>query len=158
MSKADQPVSTAASASKSRRAVILSAGGIAAAGAFATVVQPLPVMPAPFSAEFLEYRRCVQAHIEACDVEEPDFGTPELDAWDAATSAACEARHKARLVIQNRPIRSRQDFAELAQVVREELWQQEPDGTWHAHSINHELEDALMRAVFALVDGGAANV
>ena len=63
-------------------------------------LQELPNLPAPLSAEFLEYRRCVQAHIDACDVLEPDFGTPELEAWDAATKAAGEARHQAARVIR----------------------------------------------------------
>lgn len=85
----------------------------------------------------------------------PPVGSPDLAAWDAATTAACEARHAARMPVQNRPVRSRQDFVELAIVVQQELWQQEPDGVWHAHSVNPELEDAMMRAVFAVIDGGA---
>lgn len=116
--------------------------------------QALPNLPTPFSAEFVEYRRCLQLHIDACDAPEPDFGTPELDAWDAATTAATHTRQQACLVIRDRPVHSRQDFAELALVVRQELWQIEPDGSWHAHSRNDELEDSLMRAVFTMIEGG----
>jgi hypothetical protein len=140
-----------------RRALLAGVGGVAAAGALATAAQALPNLPTPFSPEFIEYRRCLQLHIDACDVPEPDFGTPELEVWDAATTAACEARHQASRVIRDRPVCSRQDFAELALVVQQELWQLEPDGLWQAHSRNDELEDALMRAVFAVAEG-AVNV
>jgi len=152
MSKAEKPISTPASG-LNRRGLLRGAGGIAAALALPATTA---MAGAPFSPEFLEYRRCVQAHIDACDVPEPMVvDSPEKEAWYAFTGAACEARYEARLVIQNRSVRSRQDLVELAHVVRQELWQQEPDGSWHAHSINHELDDALMRAVFVVIDGGA---
>ena len=136
-----------------RRALLTGVGGLAAIG----IAGGTPTLPPgqPFSPEFIEYLRCVQAHMDACDVPEPGFGTPELEAWDAATSAACEARSRASIVIRDRPVRLRQDFVELAIVVQQELWHQEPDGVWHAHSMNEELEDAMMRAVFGVVDGGA---
>ena len=140
-----------------RRALLASVGGVAAAGVLASSTQALPDLPTPFSTAFLEYRRCVQLHIDACAVHEPDFGTPELDVWDAATTAAGNARHQASHVIRDRPVRSRQDFAELGLVVQQELWQIEPDGSWRAHSRNDELEDAFMRAVFSMI-AGVANV
>lgn len=152
MSKTD----SLAPASKSRRAVIIGAGGIAAAGALATAAQALQSLPTPFSPEFLEYRRRLAWHIYVCDeLPEPEFGTPEAEARDAVCAEACEARHQARLVIQNRPVRSRQDFVELAHVVRYELWQQGTAGVWHAHSRCEDLEDVFMRAVFVMIDGGA---
>jgi hypothetical protein len=94
-----------------------------------------------------------QAHIDACDVTEPPFRTPDHDPWDVATSEAGEARCAAAAVIQDRPIRCRRDFVELTLVVQHELWQQEPDGTWQAHSMGEDLEDALMRACFVAVEG-----
>lgn len=156
MSKAEGTLSARAGGlnRQSRRAVLLGASGIAAVGALAALPSPAMSAGLQFSAEFLEYRRCVQRHINACDVEEPDFGTPELEAWDAVCAEAIKARHQARLVIQNRPIRSRQDFVELALVVREELWQQGPDGSWDKHSLCDELEEALQVATWWLIDGG----
>ena len=139
----------------SRRVLLTGAGGITAATALGTAAQALPSTPVAFSATFLEYRRCRQAHLDACDVPEPDFGTAEADAWDANTTSAVEARHQTSIVIRDRPIRSQQDFAELALVVRDELYCTEPDGMWHAHSTNDELSDALMRAVLTMIDGGA---
>jgi hypothetical protein len=56
MSKADHAFSTPVSASKSRRAVILGAGGLAAAGALSTAALALPNMGGEFSAEFRHYR------------------------------------------------------------------------------------------------------
>jgi hypothetical protein len=155
MSKADPSPTTTAPASKSRRDVILSAAAIATAGALSTAALALPSMRGEFSPEFLHYRRMRQAHIDACDLPEPDFGTPENEAWDAATSEACEARHAAAMVVSNRPIHCRQDFVELVLVVRDELWQRGEDGKWEAHSMNDELEDALMRGCFLVIAGDA---
>jgi hypothetical protein len=153
MSKAESSPSTAAPASKSRRAVILGAGGIVAVGALSAAVR-VPAAAKPFSPEFRSYLRALQAHLDACNVPEPDFGTPKNEAWDAATGEACEARHAAKRLIQNRPVRSQRDFVELALVVRDELWQQEPDGTWLQHSENNELEQAFMRGVSVVIKGG----
>ena len=92
---------------------------------------------------------------DACDAAPvPDHGTPEAEAWDANATAACEARCEAKLRVQNRPITSRQDFLELALVVRGEPYDQFPDGSWHVHSMNEELEDAMHRAVFTVIEGG----
>jgi hypothetical protein len=96
-----------------------------------------------------------QAHLDACDVPEPDFGTPENEAWDAATGEACEARHAAAMIVSNRPIHCRQDLVELVLVVRDELRQQSEGGKWEAHSMNDDLEDALMRGCFLVVERGA---
>lgn len=138
------------STSLSRRGVI-AAGAAALAGA----ALPMPAAAAPFSPEFLEYRRCLQAHIDASDgTPEPPFGTPEYFANQALSDAACERRYEACLVIQNRPVRSWQDFRELALVVRYQLWDQMPDGTWDRHSGNDELEEALQAATWQLIEGG----
>jgi hypothetical protein len=107
------------------------------------------------SPEFRNYLAAVQAHYDACDAPEPDFAARELLAWEAATDDASHARAEARLAIQTRPVCSWQDFVELAIVVRQELWQHEPDGTWIAHSMGGELEEAFMRAVFLVIEGGA---
>jgi hypothetical protein len=58
------------------------------------------------------------------------------------------------LVIQNRPVRTWRDFIELAEVVRAELWEQMPDGTFVHQSSSEELESALQAAVWKLIDGG----
>ena len=54
--------------------------------------------------------------------------------------------------ILDRPPRSWQDVVELAHVVRMELWE---DNLSHAHSEHGELEPTLMKAIFAVAEGGA---
>ena len=52
--------------SPNRRALLTGAGGLAAIG----IAAGAAALPAgqPFSPEFVEYLRCVHAHIDACDV------------------------------------------------------------------------------------------
>ena len=140
-------------ANPNRRALLVGAGGLIAVGVAGVAVAALPAGQS-YSPELLEYLRCRQAHIDSCEGE-PELHTPEYATWEARQTAACEARGRASDVIRDRPVRLRRDFIELAIVVREEIWQQEPDGTWHSHSINYELDDALMRAAFGVIDGGA---
>ena len=135
-----------------RRALLARVGGVAAIGIAGGAVALAAGQS--FSPEFVEYLRCVQAHIDHCDAE-PAFGSAGYPAWDAASTNACEARHAARMPIQNRPLRCWQHFVELALVVHHELWDQFADGTWDKHSINDELEIALQTATFWLIEGGA---
>jgi hypothetical protein len=51
-------------------------------------------------------------------------------------------------------VRTWRDFIELAEVVRAELWEQMPDGTFVHQSSSEELESALQAAVWKLIDGG----
>ena len=136
-----------------RRALLVGAGGLVAVGVAGGAVAALPSGQS-YSPELVEYLRCWQAHVDSCEGE-PELRTPEYATWEASQTAACEARGRASDVIRDRPVRSRQDFIELGIVVRQEFWHQEPDGTWHSHSMHYELDDALMRAAFGVIDGGA---
>jgi hypothetical protein len=149
MSKADSSPSTAAPAPKSRRAVILGAGGIAAAGALLT----LPAVAAGAktedpSPEILEYRRCLAAHL-ACFIESHD----EDEAWEARVAETGDAKEETIEAILARPCRSWQDVVELAEVVRDELWNTEEPDNWYVHSHHGGLEPALMKAIFAVAKG-----
>lgn len=116
------------------------------------------------SAEFIAYREARAAWEQSYDM----FPEPKLvayatkkawlhaqDAWHAKIEPFREASFRTAAVIRDRPVRSWRDFVELAEVVRTELWQQRPDGTWEAVSGNDELEEALQRATWWLIDGGA---
>ena len=118
-------------------------------------LQPLPNTAIPYSQEFLAYRHCVQMHFDTYSISEPFPGDPGYDAWLRLTDAASDVREQARRVILNRSVRTRRDFAELVLMVRQELWQMDSDGQWRAHSVNEELEDALMRGALVIVEGGA---
>ena len=137
-----------------RRALLAGVGVLAATGA---ALSALPTFassgPSP---EFREYLRCLEAHIAQCELEpqDVDFDSPAYEAWDAATSAACEARAEASYVIRDRPVRTERDFRELVRVVQEQLWQRLDDGSWDRHSCNDELEEALARALFQRLEGG----
>ena len=147
MSKADFSPSTAAPASKSRRAVILGAGGLAAAGALAGLPSIAAAAGSQFSPEFLHYRNC-HASWMACFVEPYE----EDDAWEALSNERGEARWEAINVILERTPRSWQDVVELAHLNRMELWEDDLSGT---HSQHGDLEPALMKAIFAVAEGGA---
>jgi hypothetical protein len=114
----------------------------------------VPAVIGPLSPELLDYLAAVRAHYDAHDAPEPRFGSTQLPAWEAAVSDAIDARNDAKLVIQSRPIRSWRDFVELVLVVRQELWQREADGRWEAHSQGDDLQDALARACFLVIEGG----
>lgn len=136
-----------------RRSLLAAAGGaVAAAGALGSVPALASEGPSP---EFREYLRRLDAHLDICGLEEPAFGTPEAALHDAACDVAGEARYQAWLPICARQVRTEQDFKELALVVRHELWDQLPDGTWHQHSQNDELEEKLQAALIQRIEGGA---
>jgi hypothetical protein len=129
-----------------RRAVIGSA-----VGALATL--PLPTAAAGFSREFLEYRRLAMKHERLCLIPDPADG--DATALDALCDDACDARYAARDVWFNR--QPGPTLPELAWAVRADLWSL-TDGKWEKHSDNDDLEEALQRAVFALVLEGGAHV
>jgi uncharacterized hydantoinase/oxoprolinase family protein len=111
--------------------------------------KPKPPLQSP---ELRAYFACVEAHVASPhgDLVPSD---PSYDEAMAAGDRLIEARRAARLVIQNRPVRTWRDFVELAEVVRAELWDQLPDGSWSSHSHNEELETAMQAAVWKLIDG-----
>jgi hypothetical protein len=150
MSKAENALITSASASKSRRTVILGAGGIAAAGALSAAALALPASagaqtfnPSP---ELLEYRRC-KAAWNAC------FGGSyeENEAWEdrvAETSDAVEEAIRPFLELAGTP-RSWADVKEIAEVQFTELFEIE-DGELHQHSDHDEIDTMLLRAALAM--------
>ena len=111
--------------------------------------QPKPPLQSP---ELRAYFACVEA-LDASPYGDMVPGDPAYDEAEADNRRLIEARHAARLVIQNRPVRTWWHFVELAEVVRAELWDQLPDGNWSPHSHNEALETALQAAVWKLIDG-----
>jgi hypothetical protein len=147
MSKADSSPSTAVPASKSRRAVILGAGGIVAAGAVTGLPAFAAAAGAQFSPEFLHYQTCNAAWL-ACFVEPYE----EDEAWEALSNERDDTRWEAINVLLGRTPRSWQDVVELAHLNRMELWEDDLSGT---HSAHGDIEPALMKAIFAVAKGGA---
>jgi hypothetical protein len=94
MSKADPAFSTPASASKSRRAVILGAGGLAAAGALSAATLALPA-----AADLADNRQAIIAEIRRLHAKHQDLityemsievreGEPGREAYEAAIAAS----------------------------------------------------------------------
>lgn len=143
MSKADSLRPTPASG-VNRRGLLRAAGGIAAVGALLAL--PTATAAAGFSPEFLEYRRRHAAWM-ACFVEPYE----EDDAWKDLSDERDAARWNAIHAILERMPRCWQDVVELAHVVRMELWEDDLSG-WHSE--HGDLEPALMKAIFAVAEGG----
>jgi hypothetical protein len=151
MSKADHAFSTPASAPKSRRAVILGAGGLAAAGALSAAALTLPASAAAAtfnpSPELLEYRRCKAAWNDCF----PTHDYEEDEAWEARvdeTSGAVEEAIEIFLERAKAP-RSWDDAKEIAEVQLTELCDVE-NGEVHYHSSCDDLDTMLLRAVLAM--------
>ena len=102
------------------------------------------------SLELLEYRRR-KAAWNACF----DGSYEEDEAWEARVAETGDAKEATIEAILARPCRSWQDVAELAEVVRDELWHTEDPDNWYVHSHHGDLEPALMKAIFAVAGGGA---
>ena len=143
MSKADSLRSAPASG-VNRRGLLRGVGGIAAAGALLAL--PTATAAAGFSPEFLEYQRRHAAWLAI-------YAEPyeEDDKWHALETKLSNAMWKAINVILKRTPRSWQDVVELAHVVRMELWEDDLSG-WHSE--HGDLEPALMKAIFAVAEGG----
>jgi hypothetical protein len=147
MAKATTTITPPASG-VNRRGLLRCAGGLAAGSALS--VLPLAQAAAGSSPEFLEYQRCYAAWLAT-------FDTPyEKDPACRARNEDCnEARWETINVLLERAPRSWQDVVELAHVVRMELWDTDDDDNWHPHSEHGELEPALLKAIFAVAEGGA---
>ena len=133
-------VSEAANVYLNRRALLVGAGGLVAVGVAGSGAITLPARQS-YSPEFVEYHRRMMDHVLFCDgpdAIDPPFGSPEAVARDAQVERLCELRSEARMPIQNRPVRSRQD-RELLLLVRYGLFQLDSDGVWRAHSYSEEL-------------------
>jgi hypothetical protein len=132
MSKADSSPSTAASASKSRRAVILGAGGLAAAGALSAAAKALPAtagLSADHQALIAKIRALHKNWYDLVDYEmsiEIEKGEPGHAAYEAAIAASETAqadREHLCYEILSQPVRSWDDVAvraELAKTFAEE--------------------------------------
>jgi hypothetical protein len=151
MSKADDALITSAPASKSRRAVILGAGGLAAAGALSAAALALPASagiqtfnPSP---ELLEYRRR-KAVWNTCF----DGSYEENEAWEARVAETSDAVEEAIASFLERADapRSWADVTEMAEVQFTELWDIDEDGELHQHSGHDDIETMLLRAVVAM--------
>jgi hypothetical protein len=150
MSKADSSPNTAVPSPKSRRAVILGAGGLAAAGALSAATLALPAFagaqtfnPSP---ELLEYRRR-KAVWNTCF----DGSHEEDEAWEdrvSETSDAVEEVIGSFLKRADAP-RSWADVTEMAEIVFTELFDID-DGELHQHSGHEEIETMLLKAVLAM--------
>jgi len=147
----------------SRRSILLGGGVLVAAAVVAPCSTPAASAPFPFtllappSPEFAAYQKARDAHVDFYDSPDAQQSFPtreSMAAHEAEGDRLGDIRYAARLVIQNRPVNSLQDFVELAAVVQGELWDHNPDGRWDKHSYNDDLGDALQHATWQLIAGG----
>ena len=156
MPKANSALITSERAAPTRRALLCTAtAGLAAAvPTLCAALRSTALAGAPQSPSrlFLEYQKRHTEWLALFDYEGecPRCGSPEEEAFDALTTEYSEPMWAAIHRIRERTPRSWNDVTELAQVVYDQLWDENGK-----HSSNRELEGSLFDAIFAMAEGGA---